>query len=201
MKLVNLTFWLSKLLTILIILLVYEKFSQISSFSDPDYKSHTHRILYIDPTFDDDEQEFILASTIIWANKTNNVVTFDVIFLPTKETLDTENGIVIGRVSKYNSDIIGLDNINNSETLAFFTKDGFIPSINLVTSRMSNENYQAIVLHELGHALGLKHNIGIDGEGTLMFPSIDRGAPTITYKDLEYFCKLYECNASKLHNK
>jgi len=189
------------LLTILIILLVYQKFSQISSFSEPDYKSHTHRILYIDPSFDDDEQEFIITSTIIWAKKTNNVVTFDVIFLPTQEILDGENGIVIGKVSKYNPDIIGLDTINGSQTLAFFTKDGFIPSINLVTSRMSNDNYQAIVLHELGHALGLKHNLGIDGEGTLMFPSIDRGSSTITYKDLEYFCKLYECDVSKLDNQ
>lgn len=201
MKLTNLTFWLSKLLTIALILLVYEKFSQISSFSEPDYKSHTHRILYIDPTFDDEEQEFIISAAIIWTSKTNSAIKIDVIILPTEEELDTENGIIVGKSSKYNPDIIGLDTINESYTLAYFTKDGFIPSINLVTSRMSNDKYQAIVLHEIGHALGLKHNIGIDGLNTLMYPSIDRGSFIITNKDIENFCKLYRCNASKLNNQ
>jgi len=199
MKLTNLTFWLSKLLTVIIILLVYHKFSQISSFSDPDYKAHTHRILYIDPSFNDEEQEYILSAAIIWTQRTNNTINFDVVFLPSEDMLDTENGIIIGKISQYNPDIIGLDEINNSHTLAYFTKDGFIPSINLVTSRMSKDTYQAVVLHELGHALGLKHNFGIEGEDTLMYPSIDRGSTIITYKDLEYFCKLYACDPAKLN--
>jgi len=69
----------------------------------------------------------------------------------------------------------------------------------IVPDRMDDElEYRSTVMHELGHALGLDHRNSIF---TLMYPSSDFGAYTITYEDLSQFCEIYYCDPKKLINQ
>jgi predicted Zn-dependent protease len=77
---------------------------------------------------------------------------------------------------------------------------GAIPYIGIVRSRIEDYEFKEVMMHELGHVLGLKHNLGDDGTGTLMYPDVNLGSDTITDTDLKNFCKLYGCDVSKLHN-
>ncbi len=200
MKMANLTFWLSEIITIVIIGIVFAYISPILDKNIINHVEHKTRTLYVDPSFSDEEQEAIISAAIIWTCKTHYIVNIGIVFLPSKN-IDATDGIIILPISRYNPDIIGLDEFNQHTTLGFFTREGAVPSINLVSSRIEDEEYQTVVLHELGHALGLKHNSTVDGIGTLMYPSINFGAPTITNDDLVNFCKLYKCNSLELTNQ
>ncbi len=49
-------------------------------------------------------------------------------------------------------------------------------SMFIIGDRIGNRALKSIVMHELGHILGLEHQ---EEAGTLMFPSYDRGSPCI----------------------
>ncbi|CAM6006387.1 unnamed protein product [Sphagnum balticum] len=67
--------------------------------------------------------------------------------------------------------------------------------IELVMDRILDPNTMEMVLmHEMGHSVGLKHNEGMDGIDTLMYPDVILAADFITVTDRENFCKLYGCD-------
>ena len=88
--------------------------------------------------------------------------------------------------------------MSGNNILGLFDKKSIIPCIILVSNRILENDYKAVVLHELGHSLGLEHNEGINGIDTLMYPSIDLGSNHITFRDGQQFCKLYHCDPNKL---
>lgn len=179
----------------------------INIIAVPIFKSKTehhlpvHKTLYLDRNLSAYEFAMIAGAAWEWHLATNNMVTFDIERLPSKHIISHES-IIVCLVSSDFPEIIELDVEDPSAShMAYYYKYGTLPYIGIVSERISEKDYRPVILHELGHALGLKHNEGIDGIGTLMYPNIDLGATTITDTDLKNFCKLYDCDASKLHDQ
>jgi Matrixin len=157
-----------------------------------------HKTLYLSRDIYDDQMLHIVAATMEWNQVTNGDVTFDIKRLPYPK-INPSDAIIMMNVTPDYPEIIILDNLNQYSTLAFFNDDSLLAYIGLIDVRIPNSDYDAVIMHELGHSLGLEHIKGIDGVGTLMCPTITLGASHITKEDLYQFCKLYHCDARKYH--
>lgn len=157
-----------------------------------------HKTLYLERGIYDEEMFHIIAAAIEWNEVTDGQVIFDVKRLP-QRNIDMSNSIIFIDVNPDYPEIILLDAINNNTTLGYFDSGNGFPFILLVDERISDGIYNAVIMHELGHALGLEHIKGSEGIGTLMYPITDVSANHITKTDLYYFCKLYNCDSSKFH--
>lgn len=155
-----------------------------------------HKTLYLDRKIDDDEMLHIMEAAMEWKHATNGQVIFDIKRLP-RPYVPLMNAIVVINVSPEYPDIMILDNGKGPNTLGYCNSTAnTIQFIELVDDRLDEHNSTAVVMHELGHALGLKHT---KEEGSLMFPIIDEGSHHITSKDMKQFCQLYHCDPSKFH--
>lgn len=159
-----------------------------------------HKTLYIDRHFSDAEFIFITDAALEWETTTNEMVSYDVVRLP-KKNIDTKNSIVIVLLSVDFPDIIALDTEMDINHLGYYYGGGYVPYIGLVTERIADIDYKTIVMHELGHSLGLQHPDIQTGVGELMYYNINMGANYITENDLKQFCHLYKCDPSTLHDQ
>ena len=157
-----------------------------------------HKTLYLERGIYQDQLYHVIAATMEWNQATDGDVVFDIKMLP-QPNIVPQDAIIIMNVTPDFPEIILLDNINEYSTLGFFNNSTGLAYIALVDERISRQDYDAVVMHELGHALGLEHVKSIDGIGTLMFPSINFASNHITMTDLKQFCRLYHCDASKYH--
>lgn len=163
------------------------------------YPETVHKTLYLDRYMGEWETEEVIAAALEWHEASGGLVTFDVKMLPDSNINPTDAIIIIDVTPDY-PEIILIDHINGNSTLGYFNSDSGMGFIALVNARISADDYRGVVLHELGHALGLEHNKDMDGIGTLMYPTIDYGATYITPTDVANFCKLYHCDPKKLHH-
>jgi hypothetical protein len=154
-----------------------------------------HKTLYLDRNIDDDELFHIMQAAMEWKHATNGQVVLDIKRLP-RPYIPLTNAIIVINVSPEYPDILMLDNGKGPNTLGYCNSAASIEFIELVNDRMNEENSTSVVLHELGHALGLEHTAEV---GTLMYPVYDEGSNHITSSDLKQFCKLYHCDPSKFH--
>lgn len=199
MRILRSSLLFSQLVSIIIIVVLY--FFSVEVFQpEKNYPTHVHKTLFLDRYLSPDEVAFITQAALEWSEATNNIVEFNIVTLPNKNAIITDNDIIILSMSPDHPIIILLDDGQENSTLGYYDDNLPVPSIYLVSSRITEKNYPTVVLHELGHALGLEHNEGLRGVGTLMFPNIIWGAKHITMYDLKKFCKLYQCDASKLKN-
>jgi len=162
-----------------------------------EYPNHIHRTIYVERRFDDFEQEQIIAAAMEWTEITNHIIEFDIVQLPSNGRMDP-NGIYINITTPDHPDVILLDKTNGGTTLAYFDHNSRLPYIGMINARITNKDYKAVVMHELGHAIGLDHNYGEEGIGTLMYPSINGGSYHVEKLDGERLCKLYHCDPTKL---
>ena len=198
MRLLRLAHLFTRLFTIVAVVILYFFASDIFQ-PEKVYPNHVHKTLFIDRNFDEDEVAYITAAAVEWTESTNHVAEFDVVVLPSNQPIG-KNDIVVIKVNPDYPDIIVLDSMNKHSTLGLYNDRGFIITIEIVSDRITNDDYEGVILHELGHAFVLKHNEVFDGIGTLMYPTVNLGANYITEDDLKNFCKLYHCDASKLQH-
>jgi hypothetical protein len=161
-----------------------------------------HKTLYLQRGIYDDQLFHITEAAMEWREATNGDVVFDIKYLP-QQDIKWNDAIIVMNVTPDNPEIILLDVGNRHTTLGLYnTHEGF-PAIELVDERISNADYTAVLLHEMGHSLGLDHPDSPDhpfrGIGTLMFSSILYGNRHITTFDLQQFCHLYHCDWKKYH--
>jgi hypothetical protein len=147
-----------------------------------------HKTLYIGRNVFDDQINAISSAAIKWNQATKGQISFDIKMMPAR--INISNGIIINNVSPDFLDAILLDQTNENSTLAFMNDHGRIPVIGLVDERINESLIVPVVMHELGHAIGLEHA----GSGTIMYPSISQESNDITKTDLEQLCDIYHCD-------
>lgn len=194
MKLIR---FLIPLLTIIALILLCNYASQVYQ-PEKIYPAHFHKTLYLDRNFTDDQVFSLTSAAVSWTEKTNHIAEFDVVQLPTDEKISVSDAIIMVKASPDYPEVMIIDRAIKGITLGYYNDSGLITYILLVSDRIDEDFYTSVSLHELGHSLGLEHNKGIEGIGTLMYPSADFGADVITNKDVENFCKLYKCDPEKL---
>lgn len=196
-KLLN---YLNLLTSLVLLVFLYTQVLDIWDKGSKEYPGHVHKIIYLDRNFDDIEQEHIIMAALQWSEATNHIVEYDVVQLPSREKIDVTRALFFVKVSADYPDVVIMDNIKKTTTLGYFQDRGPLPYISLIQDRLNEDNYEAVVLHELGHSLGLEHLEGPEGWNTLMYPYVDLGSDHITEKDLVQFCKLYKCDPKTLQH-
>lgn len=186
-----------------IILIIFDiKITPIISHYKPSYTLPVYKTLYVSQNINDEEMFRIMEASIEWSDATNGQVVFNVerIF---DSKLNHDNAIIVFNVTPDNPDIILIDGLRGPTTLGYYNNDANLAYIAIVEDRLDDldYNYKEVILHELGHSLGLEHSSGIEGIGTLMYPTINAGSTYITDADLKQFCKLYNCDASQFNGK
>lgn len=156
-------------------------------------KLPVHKTLYIGRDLSPAEVAYILQASLEWNKATNGQVSFSLRVLPS--IIDRKDAIIVLNATPDNPDIILIDHFNNSTTLGSTNDRVGLTYILLVPSRIDESDFAGVVAHELAHAIGMKHITGLDGLGSLMFPSIDLGSKHITNQDLFYLCKTYHCDS------
>lgn len=184
---------LTRLITFIGIIFIF--FSYTSDYlSFQTYPEYVQKTLYLDRSFNDSEVENIIAATWEWSDATENRVVFTVKMLP-DDHIDLRNAIIVNKLSDETAQVVMLDLFNDKTTLGFYDNKNVIPYIGLITSRLHSRNYKPVVLHELGHALGLGHNDKEEDKGSLMYPIIDDASDHITEKEIKNYCKLHHCKS------
>lgn len=189
-------------LTIALLVVFAEIATPIVQRPQVEHKLPVHKTLYLERSVYDEEMFHILEATMEWNRATNGQVVFDIKQLP-QRNIRPADGIIVFNVTPDFPDIILMDSINDMTTLAYYNGRGILDFIAIVDERISQKDETAVVMHELGHALGLEHpdskehpEIGI---GSLMYSNVDMGGTHITDDDLKQFCNIYHCDSSKFH--
>jgi predicted Zn-dependent protease len=161
----------------------------------------TEKHLYIDDIFSEEENTLITSVVEEWVKKTGGVLTIRTHFFTTAAeylTLQDSKSISITKMG-VNENFIEDAEEGSGKLLGLHTKRFVHTIIVLNTDRIPDKlEFRATLLHELGHAFGLEHNYR---KNTLMYPSDEFGALTITNEDIRQFCLIYFCNPKKLSNQ
>ncbi len=132
--------------------------------------------VYIDVRFTDAERASIVAAVREWNVALNGYRVYDVQVEPfdmdlgiIKRMMDTTQGLLVLR-----ADVEGLD--PDLETALAWVPGLGAPLVHVVSERIGTRDLRTIVMHEIGHTLGLPH---VPVKGTLMFPYYPFGVDCI----------------------
>lgn len=165
-----------------------------------------HQTVYIDDTFNQDQQNVLISSLLQWECSTNYIVKFDIHLHYTADTYDNisnkKHALIILNVDSKDKRIVESDMLVIKDdpgfcTFGLYASEKDIPAILMVMDRLNIHTMPAVSLHEIGHSLQIIAHV--NSTNAVMFKEKGRGARHITDLDLEAFCKLYGCDEKKLH--
>ena len=119
-----------------------------------EHKLPVHKTLYLERGIYDDQMYHILEAAMEWNLATNGQVVFDIKRLP-QQNIQAADAIIVFNVTPDYPDIIILDSIKHYSTLGYYNNRG-LDYIALVDERITNSNYNAVVMHELGQELDFR---------------------------------------------
>jgi predicted Zn-dependent protease len=162
-----------------------------------------HQTIYIDENFTMLQKSDIIKSLHSWESSTNNLVKFT-IFNNIKPSYygkldDFDNTLFITPVEDNDIAISDNDKIYNNGlfTVALHIAKSYTIGaiIEVAVSRTTEKDFKAILMHEEGHALGLRH---ILSERSVMHPNSSVSDKKIAQIDLRALCDLYFCDSNKM---
>lgn len=173
--------------------------AQPSNFKFKNSGLEVNKTIYIDKNFNINETKYIEIAAHEWQTSTNNIVQYKIV---TEINIDKFNipnkssSIVIKKTNSLSKEVIFYD--NKARTIIGYCERDKVPiNILIVTDRIdSKETFISVVIHELGHSLGMNHN---PVKYTLMYHTIDYSSYHITYEDMILFCDIYKCKANEMN--
>jgi hypothetical protein len=142
-----------------------------------------HSKMVIDSNFSTTEQDLIIHSIGQWEQATDNLIQIDLTITDNPQ----EYGNDTGKILQSNDKVIASDsNIVFGNTTDWFSST----TINLYTQSIDSEgaDFQHIILHEFGHAVGLQHV----GQGIMVPISTDQNC--LDDLTLHNFCAIHDCS-------
>lgn len=160
----------------------------------------SHFDVYISNRFDANDVKLINEATQEWEEKTNHLIIYHIYYnFDISHSSDIQyksHSLVFIKLSKYDATMPQIDKTYGGKVLGLFDGTGMVPKVFLIPDRLLGANYErSVILHELGHFLGLSHS---ETEDTLMYPSQDHSSKHITKDDLQAFCKIWNCPVNVL---
>lgn len=188
--------------------------------------------IYVDSKFNPDEIEAIKKGVSVWETTTNGIVKFDVIYdFDMTDNSNTDpyryiNKIIIKRLTTKDKLTIKLDEAikkqyseDNPEdppseavVLGYTHKRKSFEFIYIVVDRLITQSgfidtkaFQNVVMHEIGHELGMQHfddgpsimNVQFDSVIEHLAGNRPRPLMCLTKFDMQQFCSLYLCDSEK----
>lgn len=145
-----------------VVLLVYKIFSILLMVSCnatnnfPLQHTSINKCVYTDPQFSGIENSIIHNSLNEWSNKTNDLVTWSI-----KDWSDPKcnNSVLIIRNISTDQDVINIEMKIKRRLKGYTYKNNNFTYVLIVADNIENvHDYRIIMLHEIGHVLGLHHN-------------------------------------------
>lgn len=149
--------------------------------------------------FSKQEKDIVEEAAFDWTSRTKGVVNLKIVYEPFIN-IDFTNSVLMLKSNEHDPDIIIMDSVNNCNgcIIAITSRKHMVPYIKIVDSRVKNINhFYTVVLHEIGHYIGLNHLEGPQNIGTVMYPVHIGFRRELTVTDLKYFCEIYMCTESK----
>lgn len=161
-----------------------------------------------DTEFTSSERDLITQSAMTWAIQTNNqakiTIRWDLDFMDLSDSMNTiiKEGNILVKLTSDMPSVKAADceaDMFCRPTILGWTTSGGIHSpdakrvqLALISDRFDSDNmYKQVVIHEMGHALGLPH---VGSRQALMYPSIVRGRKAcLKQPDLQAFCSVNQC--------
>lgn len=162
--------------------------------------TEVHKTIYVNDSFDDGDFVLIQQAAKEWETETHGIAHINVVkgyddYLA-KSIVNDQSSMLIIRTGIWNPLVVLLDDRLHTTILGYFFDESGPQTIIVVPARMTSEEYyRGVMIHEIGHSLALNH---LDKDDTIMVSSMDRSSYHLSKADIDWFCRAYYCDASKL---